>query len=160
MKIIRTGIGFDAHKLRKGRRLVLGGVEFKHKSGLDGHSDADVLCHAIMDALLGAVADGDIGVHFKNTDPRWKDVSSIALMRIVLKRLKARGARVINIDSTLMAEKPKVMSRQREMRTNIAKALGIPVDRVSIKATTLEKMGAIGREEGMAAMAVATVEQK
>jgi 2-C-methyl-D-erythritol 2,4-cyclodiphosphate synthase len=160
MKIIRTGIGFDAHKLRKGRRLVLGGVEFKHKSGLEGHSDADVLCHAIMDALLGAVADGDIGVHFKNTDPRWKDVSSITLMRIVMKRLKTRGARVINVDSTLMAEKPKVMSRQREMRTNIAKALGIPVDRVSIKATTLEKMGAIGREEGMAAMAVATVEER
>ena len=160
MKIIRTGIGFDAHKLRKGRRLVLGGVEFKHKSGLDGHSDADVLSHAIMDALLGAIADGDIGVHFKNTDPRWKDVSSIALMHIVRKRLKARGARVINIDSTLMAEKPKVMFRQLEMRTNIAKALGIPVGRVSIKATTLETMGAIGREEGMAAMAVATVERK
>lgn len=160
MKIIRTGIGFDTHRLRKGRKLILGGVEFKHSRGLEGHSDADVLCHAIIDALLGAVADGDIGVHFKNTDPHWKGVSSIALMKLVLKRLKAKGARIINVDATLLAERPKVMSHAHEMRSNIAKALGIPVDRVSIKATTMERMGAVGREEGMATMAVATVEAK
>jgi 2-C-methyl-D-erythritol 2,4-cyclodiphosphate synthase len=159
MKLIRTGIGFDAHRLRKGRRLVLGGVEFKHSRGLEGHSDADVLCHAIMDALLGAVADGDIGVHFKNTDPRWKGVSSIALMKLVLKRLKAKGARIVNVDATLLAEKPRVMPQAQRMRSNIAKALGVPVDRVSIKATTMERMGAVGRQEGMTAMAVATVEQ-
>jgi len=157
MKTIRTGIGFDAHRLRKGRSLVLGGVEFKHTHGLEGHSDADVLCHAIMDALLGAVADGDIGVHFKNTDPRWKGVSSIALMKTVRRRLKAKGARIINVDSTLMAEQPRIMPRAQEMRSNIATALGISIDSISIKATTMERMGAVGRQEGMAAMAVATV---
>ena len=160
MKTIRTGIGFDAHRLKRGRKLVLGGVEIKHEFGLEGHSDADVICHAIMDALLGAVADGDIGVHFPNTDRKWAGARSLDLMKPVLNRLKIKGARVINVDSMVLAEAPKIMPHVAQMRKNIARVLHIPVDCVSIKATTLEKIGSIGRKEGMAVMAVATVEQK
>jgi 2-C-methyl-D-erythritol 2,4-cyclodiphosphate synthase len=160
MKTIRTGIGFDAHRLKRGRKLVLGGVEIKHELGLEGHSDADVLCHAIMDALLGAVADGDIGMHFPDTDPKWAGARSLDLMKPVLERLKIKGARVINVDSMVLAEAPKLLPHVPQMRKNIARVLHIPVDCVSIKATTLEKMGSIGRKEGMAVMAVATVEQK
>jgi len=159
MTMIRTGIGFDAHRFAKGRRLILGGVEVDHKLGLDGHSDADVLCHAIMDALLGAIADGDIGIHFPNTDPDWKDARSLDLLKAVADRLRRRGARVVNVDSTILAEKPKISPYADAMRRNMARAMGVNVDRVSVKATTVEKMGALGRAEGIAAMAVATVEQ-
>ena len=159
MAIVRTGIGVDTHRFARGRRLILGGVEVDHKVGLEGHSDADVLCHAVMDALLGAVADGDIGMHFPNTDPEWKDARSLDLLKAVADRLRRHGARVVNVDSTVIAERPKIAPHADAMRRNMARMLGINVDRVSVKATTAEKMGALGRAEGIAAMAVATVEQ-
>lgn len=157
--MIRTGIGFDTHRFARGRKLVLGGVAIKHKLGLDGHSDADVLCHAIMDALLGAVADGNIGTHFPNTDPAWKDACSIDLLRKVVARLHSLGASINNVDATIIAEQPRIMQHVDKMRANLAQALGIKMTLVSVKATTAEGMGAIGRQEGMAVMAVATVEQ-
>jgi 2-C-methyl-D-erythritol 2,4-cyclodiphosphate synthase len=154
----RTGLGFDIHRFKKGRRLVLGGVEIPRRRGLDGHSDADVLLHAVMDALLGAIADGDIGEHFSNQDPRWKNADSMDLLRLVMLRLAAGGARVVNIDAVIIAEEPKVMPYSLPMRQNMADAIGIDVGDVSVKATTAETMGAIGRREGIAVMAVATVE--
>jgi len=158
--IIRTGIGFDAHRLVSGRRLVLGGVEIRNSLGLDGHSDADVLCHAVTDALLGAVADGDIGRHFPDSDLTWKDARSLDLLKNVAERLGSKGMRVINVDSTVIAESPKLVPYTDAMRANIAGMLRIAVDRVSVKATTTEKMGALGREEGIAALAVVTVEKR
>ena len=158
ISMIRTGIGVDAHRFAEHRRLVLGGVDIPHRLGLEGHSDADVLCHAVMDALLGAVADRDIGWHFPDTDPRWKGARSVDLLKRVGERLAARGARVVNVDATVLAERPKLMPFMDEMRRHMAEALGIGMDRISVKATTMERMGAIGREEGIAAMAVATVE--
>jgi 2-C-methyl-D-erythritol 2,4-cyclodiphosphate synthase len=155
----RCGIGFDAHRFGPGRRLVLGGVEIAGTAGLAGHSDADVLCHAIMDALLGAVADGDIGQHFPDTDPAWKDARSVDMLRQVVTRVRKRGFQVVNVDATVLAEKPRLSPYMGGMRTEIAAALGVAVDCVSVKATTVEKMGALGREEGIAAMAVATVGQ-
>lgn len=156
--MIRTGIGFDIHRFGKGRPLVLGGVTIPHPAGLDGHSDADALCHAVMDALLGAVADGDIGMHFPNTDPRWKDARSLALLKMVTARLRRRGARILSVDSTVLAEAPRLAPHVAAMRAKLAGALGVPTDRVSVKATTLERLGALGRGEGLAAMAVATVD--
>jgi 2-C-methyl-D-erythritol 2,4-cyclodiphosphate synthase len=158
--MIRTGIGFDIHRFKKGRRLVLGGVDIPHQAGLDGHSDADVLCHAVMDALLGAVADADIGRHFPNTDAWWKGACSLDLLKIVAGRLAARGARIVNVDSTVLAEAPKLAPHVGAMRARMAKAMGIAADCVSVKATTLEKLGALGRGEGMAVMAVATVDAR
>jgi 2-C-methyl-D-erythritol 2,4-cyclodiphosphate synthase len=157
--MIRTGIGFDTHRLVKGRKLVLAGVTIKHKVGLDGHSDADVLCHAIADALLGAIADGNIGTHFPNTDPAWKDARSMDLLKIVAARVRAAGAEINNVDSTVIAEEPRIMPHVLQMRANLSLALGIPAERISVKATTAETMGAIGRREGMVVMAIATVEQ-
>lgn len=154
---IRTGIGFDTHRLARGRPLILGGVEIDHKVGLDGHSDADVLCHAVMDAILGAAADGDIGIHFPNTDPTWKDARSVDMLRDVADRERSRGYRVVNVDSTVIAERPKIAPFVDAMRRNMARAIGVPADRVSVKATTAERMGALGRCEGIAAMAVATL---
>ena len=156
--MIKTGIGFDAHRLVKGRRLILGGVPIEHVAGLAGHSDADVLCHALADALLGAIADGDIGVHFPDTDPRWQDANSLDLLAQVVARLKARRARVVHVDAILMAEAPKLAPYRQAMRERLARVLEVPVQGVSIKATTLEGMGALGRREGIAAMAVANVE--
>ena len=156
--MIKTGIGFDVHRLVKGRRLILGGVPIEHDMGLEGHSDADVLCHALADALLGAIADGDIGMHFPDTDPRWKDVNSLDLLAQVMARLKARQAHVVHVDAILMAEAPKFSLYRQAMRERLARVLEVPVQGVSIKATTLEGMGALGRREGLAAMAVATVE--
>ena len=158
--MIRTGIGFDAHCFAKDRRLVLGGVEIEYKFGLAGYSDADVLCHAVADALLGAAAEGDIGKHFPDTDPKWKNVSSIDLLKIVAGHIRSVGAHIINIDSTVIAEKPGMSPYISAMRENIAKALNIDVNCVSVKATTVEKMGAIGREEGIAVLAVATIDQE
>ncbi|MDI6774632.1 MAG: 2-C-methyl-D-erythritol 2,4-cyclodiphosphate synthase [Verrucomicrobiota bacterium] len=155
--MIRAGMGFDIHRFRKGRPLVLGGVEIPHPAGLDGHSDADALCHAIMDALLGAVADGDIGRHFPNTDLRWRNARSLDMLRTVAGRLKRRGARIVNVDSMVLAEAPRLAQHVAGMRAKLAGAMGVPVDRVSVKATTLEGLGALGRREGLAAMAVATV---
>lgn len=157
--MIRTGIGFDAHRFADGRRLVLGGVEFEHHRGLLGHSDADVLCHAVMDALLGATADGDIGKHFPDTDARWKDARSVDLLGIVAEGLRSRGWSVVNVDATVLAESPKLAPRIDTMRANLAEAMQIAADRVSVKATTMEGLGTVGRGEGIAAMAVATVER-
>ncbi len=157
--MIKTGIGFDAHRLTAGRKLVLGGVRFDYPLGLAGHSDADVLCHAVADALLGSVADGDIGLHFPDSDPRWKDADSLDLLARVGERLAARRARVINVDAMVLAEEPRLAPQREAMRANLARALKIQPDCVSVKATTLEGLGALGRKEGIAVLAVATVEQ-
>ncbi len=158
--MIRTGIGYDVHRLVAGRRLILGGIEIPHEVGLLGHSDADVLCHAIADALLGAVADGDIGKHFPDTDARWKDADSVRLLAAVAERVRAHRAVVMNVDATVLAERPKLAPHVPAMRARLAGALGLPVERVSVKATTVEGLGALGRREGIAVMAVATVEQE
>jgi len=157
--MIRTGIGFDIHRFAPGRKLILGGVEIPAPQGLEGHSDADVLCHALADALLGSVADGDIGQHFPNTDPKWKDADSVELLRQVVLRVKARGFHVVNVDAVITAETPKVMPFATRMRERLAPVLGVTTDDVSIKATTMERLGTIGRAEGIAVMAVATVEK-
>lgn len=157
---IRTGIGFDVHRFKKGRALVLGGVKIACDRGLDGHSDADVLTHALMDALLGAVAADDIGVHFPDTDKRWKNADSVDLLRHVVRIIRAKGACIVNVDATVLAEVPRLAPHRMEMRRRLAKAMDIDLDGVSVKATTMERLGAIGRKEGIAAMAVATVEMK
>ncbi len=158
--MIRCGTGYDAHRLTAGRKLILGGVEIPHERGLDGHSDADVLCHAIADALLGAIAEGDIGHHFPNTDESIRGISSLEILEKVSALLEAKKARAVNIDATLVAEAPKIAPHIPAMREKIAAALWIDTSCVSIKATTNEGLGAIGRGEGMAAMAVAMVEQE
>jgi len=151
----------DAHRFADDRLLILGGVQIDHPRGLEGHSDADVVAHVVMDALLGAIADGDIGTHFPDTDAEWKDADSLELLAIVRDRLLSRGVVQINsIDITIMAEQPRIGPHVSAMRQTLAGALAVEVDRVSVKATTVERMGAIGREEGIAAMAVATVETK
>ncbi len=155
---MRTGIGFDTHRLVEGRRLILGGVAIPHPVGLLGHSDADVLTHALMDALLGAIADGDIGQHFPDTDPQWAGADSLALLRAVVARLAAQGWRPANVDATVLAERPKLAPHIPAMRERLADALGLPIGAVSVKATTVEGLGAIGRREGISALAVATVE--
>ena len=155
----RTGIGFDAHRLVENRRLVLGGVVVPHERGLLGHSDADVAVHALMDALLAAIAAGDIGQHFPDTDPAWKDADSIRLLEAVAAILGGRGWRIVNTDLTILCEKPKLAPHIPEMRRRMAEAMGVAMDAVSVKATTVEGMGAIGRREGIAAQAVATVER-
>lgn len=154
---MRTGIGFDTHRLVSGRPLILGGVTIPHETGLLGHSDADVLTHALMDALLGAVADGDIGQHFPDTDPRYAGADSLNLLDAVVTRLESLGWRVNNVDATVLAERPKLMPHLPAMRANLAARLKVPAGAVSLKATTVEGLGAIGRREGISAMAVATV---
>lgn len=156
----RVGIGYDVHPLVEGRKLVLGGVEFDHTHGLQGHSDADVLIHAIADAILGAIGESDIGHHFPNTDERWRGVSSLVLLEAVRAILDKRGAVLENIDSTLVAEAPKIGPRVAEMKIKLGKALGLPPERVGVKATSNEKLGFLGRQEGMIAMAVASVTVK
>ncbi len=153
----RCGIGFDTHRLVAGRRLVLGGVDIPHSMGLLGHSDADVLVHALMDALLGAVAGGDIGQFFPDHDPRWRDADSLDLLRRVVAHLKTLGWRVRQSDATILAEAPKLAPHIDGMRHHLAAAMEVTVDAVSVKATTVEGLGAIGRREGISAMAVATV---
>jgi 2-C-methyl-D-erythritol 2,4-cyclodiphosphate synthase len=158
--MIRCGIGYDVHRLAKGRRLILGGVEIAHSRGLEGHSDADVLSHAIADALLGAVAAGDIGQHFPNTDESIRGISSIEILRHVTALLAKNKARAANVDATILAEAPKITPHIPAMRKIIAQAIGVHESRIGIKATTNEGLGAIGRSEGIAAMAVAMVEQE
>lgn len=153
-----VGIGYDVHELVVGRKLVLGGVDIPHSKGLDGHSDADALLHAITDAVLGAIGESDIGHFFPNTDPRWKGAPSHVFLREAAQQVGKLGGRILNIDATLLAQQPKIAPHIAEMKANISKALGIPAKRVGVKATTNEKMGFIGREEGIAAMAVASVE--
>ncbi len=154
----RCGIGYDAHRLVAGRKLVLGGVEIPHSVGLEGHSDADVICHAIADALLGAIGESDIGHHFPNTDEDIRGISSLAILERVREVLQKQGARIVNVDATLIAEAPKIAPHIPEMRARLAGALQLEEKRVSLKATTNEGLGTIGRSEGMAAMAVASVE--
>ena len=154
MNKIRTGYGYDLHRLSEGRKLVLGGVHIPHEKGLDGHSDADVLLHAITDALLGAAAMGDIGAHFPDTDPAWKGADSRELLRKTVERIREKGYRVGNVDSTVVAERPKLRPYIDRMRACIAEDLEVDPDAVSVKATTSERIGIIGREEGICAMAV------
>ena len=159
MTNLRIGHGYDAHRLTAGRALILGGVTVPYEKGLDGHSDADVLLHAVMDALLGAAALGDIGKLFPDTDEIYRGASSAALLREVGKRLAAAGYGVVNIDATVLAQRPKLAPYRERMRENIALALEIDVSRVSVKATTEEGLGFTGRGEGMAAHAVAMIEK-
>lgn len=152
---MRIGIGYDVHRLVEGRKLILGGVDIPYEKGLLGHSDADVLVHAVMDALLGAAALGDIGQHFPDTDPRYSGISSILLLEKVGELLKENGYTVGNIDAIVIAQKPKLLPYRPQMAENMARALGIPVSAVSVKATTEEGMGFTGTGDGMAAQAVA-----
>ncbi len=152
-----SGIGYDSHRFAEGRRLVLGGVELEHDRGLAGHSDADVLTHAIIDALLGAAALGDIGQHFPDTDERYRDADSLELLRAAVGLLTERGFAVQHVDATVVIERPAIAPVREEIRGVLAGALGIGAEHVSIKATRGEGMGFIGREEGAAALAVATV---
>jgi 2-C-methyl-D-erythritol 2,4-cyclodiphosphate synthase len=155
---IRVGIGYDIHRKTEGRVLKLGGVTFKDERGLEGHSDADVLLHAIGDALLGALALGDLGTHFPPGDPRWKDASSVSLLGLVRAMMDGHSAKIVHVDATVVAERPKILPVRDEMRVAIAKALRVGVKQVSVKATTNEGLGAVGRDEGIAAWAVATIE--
>ena len=154
----RVGIGYDVHQLVTGRKLILGGVELVHTKGLEGHSDADVLMHAICDAVLGAIGQGDIGTFFPNTDPKWRGVASRVFLEEAARQVTLHQGRIINIDATIMAQAPKIAPHVPAMKANIAKALGITEQRVGVKATTNEQLGFVGREEGMAAMAVASVD--
>lgn len=156
---MRIGHGYDVHRLVEGRDLILGGVKIAHKTGLDGHSDADVLLHAVSDALLGAAGLGDIGRHFPDTDPKYKGADSLELLRIVGEKVTDAGYRVSNIDVTLIAQKPKVKDYIPQMQSNIASALNLETGRVNVKATTEERLGFTGREEGMACHAVCLLEE-
>ncbi|MEY2527474.1 MAG: 2-C-methyl-D-erythritol 2,4-cyclodiphosphate synthase [Verrucomicrobiota bacterium] len=160
MSISRSGIGYDTHRLAEGRKLVLGGIEIPHSRGLEGHSDADVLVHAIADALLGAIGAGDIGQHFPNTNESIRGISSIEILKRVVSLVAEKKARVTNVDATLIAEAPKIAPYIPAMRKKMAESIGVNESDVSIKATTNEGLGAIGRGEGMAAMAIATVAQE
>jgi len=155
---VRVGMGYDVHKLVKGRKLILGGVEFPGPKGLEGHSDADVLCHAIGDALLGAAGLGDLGTHFPPGEATWKDASSLHLLGLIRSMLDGRGMRVINVDSTVVCEEPKLAPQREQMQIHIARALKVSGPRISIKATTNEGLGTIGRGEGIAAWAVVLLE--
>ena len=151
---MRVGMGYDVHRLTEERKLILGGVEIPWEKGLLGHSDADVLVHAVMDALLGAAALGDIGEHFPDTDPAYKGISSILLLRHVTELLKKNGYAIGNVDATIIAQKPKMAPHILKMRENMAEAMGISVDCLNVKATTEEGLGFTGREDGIAAQAI------
>ncbi|HYI98427.1 MAG TPA: 2-C-methyl-D-erythritol 2,4-cyclodiphosphate synthase [Thermoleophilaceae bacterium] len=156
---MRSGIGYDSHRFAEGRRLILGGVEIAGaERGLSGHSDADVLAHAVIDALLGAAGLGDIGLHFPDSDARWKDADSIALLREVVAQLGAEGWTVGNVDATVICEQPKLGPHRDPMRAALAAALGVEPTAVNVKFTTNERMGFVGRGEGIAALATATVD--
>jgi 2-C-methyl-D-erythritol 2,4-cyclodiphosphate synthase len=155
----QVGFGYDAHRFAEGRRLVLGGVELAHDRGLAGHSDADVLTHAIIDALLGAAALGDIGEHFPDTDERYRDIDSLELLRTTVAMLMHRGVSILHVDATVVIERPHVAPARDQIRMSLAEALGISIEHVSVKATRGEGMGFVGREEGAAALAIATVER-
>ncbi len=156
---MRIGHGYDVHRLAEGRKLILGGVEIPWEKGLLGHSDADVLAHAVMDALLGAAALGDIGLHFPDTDARWKDADSVELLRCTVALLKERSFRIGNIDATVLAQAPRLRPHIEEMRERLAAACGLPAERVSVKATTEEGLGFTGNGEGIAAHAVCLLEE-
>ena len=157
--MVRTGLGIDTHAFAPGRALILGGVDIPHEEGLAGHSDADVLTHAVIDALLGAAALGDIGQHFPDTDERFKDADSLELLRTVVVYLGERGFVIANVDATVVLERPKLAPYRDAIRDALAGALGVAPDAVNVKATTGEGLGFVGRGEGAAAMAVATLER-
>ena len=157
--MLRIGHGFDVHAFAEGRRLVLGGVDVPCERGLAGHSDADVVAHALMDAVLGALRAGDIGKLFPDTDPAYEGADSLVLMRHVADLARSRGWRVADVDCTIAAQAPKLAPYREGMRANMAAALGVPVDAVGVKATTTERLGFVGREEGIAAWAVALLER-
>ena len=157
--MLRVGFGYDAHKLVKGRKLILGGVQIPHPKGLLGHSDADALLHSICDAILGALADGDIGRHFPDSHKKNKGISSVKLLSAVSKILEQKSAKVVNIDTTIVAEKPKLAGYTEKMKKNISSALKISSDRISIKATTQNGLGSIGKGEGIASFAVVLLEK-
>ena len=154
---VRTGFGFDVHQFGDGDHVMLGGVRIAHTRGLSGHSDADVVLHALVDAILGALADGDIGVHFPPTDPQWRGASSDRFLAFAVERLRARGGRIAHLDVTVVCETPRIGPHRDAIRARIAEIAGVPVERIGVKATTSEKMGFTGRGEGMAAFANATV---
>jgi len=156
---MRIGVGYDAHRLVKGRKLILGGVEIPFVKGLEGHSDADVLCHAIGDAVLGAAGLGDLGQHYPNTDPRWRGVSSLFFLQDITAKLRDAGYRIVNVDSTVLIEAPRLAPHLRRMRETMAEALEIEVDQIAVKATTTEGLGFTGRGEGIAAHAVVLIEE-
>ena len=155
---MRIGIGYDVHKLTENRKLILGGVDIPHSHGLDGHSDADVLVHAIMDAMLGALVLGDIGKHFPDTDDKYKGISSILLLKHCGELVKENGYRICNIDSTVIAQKPKLMPYILQMRENIANALNIDISQISVKATTEEGLGFTGEKLGISSQAICLLE--
>jgi len=151
---VRVGQGFDAHRLVKGRRLILGGEDFEFPLGLEGHSDADVVCHAVVDALLGAAGLGDIGMHFPDTDPQYRNASSISLLETIVEGVTALEYAIANVDVTIFAQSPRIGARRAAIVGNLARAMGIEPDQVNVKATTTEGMGFVGRGEGIAASAV------
>ena len=152
--IIRIGNGYDVHRLVTGRKLILGGIDIPHSTGLDGHSDADVLLHALCDALLGAVGAGDIGAHFPDTDSKWKGISSLVLLEQVTATCRDKGFEFSNIDTIIVAQKPKLAPFLPDMKKNISQAMAIDIGQINIKATTTEKLGFAGKEEGIAAHAI------
>ena len=156
---MRVGMGYDVHKLVEGRKLILGGVEIPYEKGLLGHSDADVMLHAVMDALLGAAALGDIGLHFPDTDPKYKGASSIKLLEHVGRLLEENGYVIENIDATIIAQRPKMRPHIDQMRENMAKALKIDVDQINVKATTEEGLGFTGSGEGISSQAICAIEK-
>ena len=158
--MVHVGIGYDVHALVEGRKLILGGVEIPHAKGLDGHSDADALMHAICDALLGAIGEVDIGHFFPNSDPRWRGAPSKVFLEEAARQITARKGGIVNVDATIIAQEPKLFPHIPGMKANIAAALAVKENQIGIKATTNELMGFIGRGEGIAAMAVASVELK
>ncbi len=156
---MRVGLGYDVHQLVEGRKLIIGGVEIEHEKGLLGHSDADVLIHAIMDSILGAMALGDIGKHFPDTDMQYKDISSMELLRRVKETMDEKGYEIVNIDGTIAAERPKLAPHIDSMRENIARVLNTGVENINVKATTTEKLGFVGREEGMSSYSTCLIKK-
>ena len=155
-----VGIGYDSHRLADGRRLILGGVEIPAERGLDGHSDADVLSHAVIDALLGAAGLGDIGEHFPDSDERWRDADSLQLLGSVVRTVIAAGWEIVNVDCTVVMERPKLGAHREAIRARLAEALDLPAKRVNVKASTGEGVGFVGRGEGVAALAIASLEER
>jgi len=158
--MFRVGFGYDVHRLAKGRKLILGGVEVPFEKGLLGFSDADVLCHAIADAILGSLNLGDLGKHFPDSDERFKNVSSLKILSMIKEKIKEQNAEIVNVDSTVVAQEPKLSLYIEKMRANISQVLGIKKDQVSVKATTTEGLGFTGRGEGMAAFSIVLMERK
>jgi len=156
--MVKVGIGYDVHALVQGRKLILGGVDIPHTKGLEGHSDADVLMHAICDAILGALGESDIGHFFPNTDPRWRGAASRVFLEEAGRQVAERRGRIVNLDATIIAQEPKIFPHIMEMKNHIAAALKLKTEQVGIKATTNEHLGFLGREEGIAAMAVTSLE--